>query len=272
MLHWAYILIIVLLSLDLVRACILGKPMIAVVLVFCVLTLAFAPVCMLAAGVGNCLKKGGMKCLESGPEERLHWQQSELSRSRGEVAAPTRVYVPPDFVRRHRETPASAAVVQHVVDSSTVHVSLDLNTAAAVAQDVNNSGTVHVSLDLNTGAAVVQNGDGAHVLLDLDDFDDVPFEMDADEQMSDTEASKTGVYTESVQSMLGRILSLRSNGDEVVAELCSICFEPLKAGSNTVIPLSCEHSYHRHCIVQWLRRQSLNPTCPYCRAEVPLQV
>lgn len=43
---------------------------------------------------------------------------------------------------------------------------------------------------------------------------------------------------------------------------CSICFEPM---ADDCLNLTCNHTFHRHCITRWLRRHS---TCPNCRAPL----
>jgi len=43
---------------------------------------------------------------------------------------------------------------------------------------------------------------------------------------------------------------------------CSICYEPL---NNVCVKLRCEHSFHEHCITNWLNRRN---TCPLCRHPV----
>ena len=43
---------------------------------------------------------------------------------------------------------------------------------------------------------------------------------------------------------------------------CSICYEPL---NNICVKLRCDHSFHEHCITNWLNRRN---TCPLCRHTV----
>ncbi|KAJ9450084.1 ERAD-associated E3 ubiquitin-protein ligase HRD1B [Diplonema papillatum] len=45
--------------------------------------------------------------------------------------------------------------------------------------------------------------------------------------------------------------------------ICSICFDDLLAGDAK--KLACGHIFHRHCLRQWLERQT---TCPYCRQTI----
>ena len=46
-------------------------------------------------------------------------------------------------------------------------------------------------------------------------------------------------------------------------ENCSICLEMY-----TNYKLSCGHEFHKECIDKWFSR--LNPTCPLCRAVMPI--
>eukprot|EP01059_Diplonema_ambulator_P032747 TRINITY_DN6577_c2_g1_i1.p1 TRINITY_DN6577_c2_g1~~TRINITY_DN6577_c2_g1_i1.p1 ORF type:complete len:499 (+),score=146.63 TRINITY_DN6577_c2_g1_i1:24-1499(+) len=44
---------------------------------------------------------------------------------------------------------------------------------------------------------------------------------------------------------------------------CSICFDDMTPGGGK--KLTCSHMFHRHCLRQWLERQT---TCPYCRQSI----
>ena len=44
---------------------------------------------------------------------------------------------------------------------------------------------------------------------------------------------------------------------------CSICYDELYSGDAK--KLGCSHMFHRHCLRQWLERQT---TCPYCRQNI----
>ena len=47
---------------------------------------------------------------------------------------------------------------------------------------------------------------------------------------------------------------------------CCICLDDLVIGDeNVVIIDSCSHSFHRHCINEWL---NVNPICPICRKNI----
>ncbi|PKI47185.1 RING-H2 finger protein ATL22-like [Punica granatum] len=51
---------------------------------------------------------------------------------------------------------------------------------------------------------------------------------------------------------------------------CSICTEEyVSGGSSEVVCMPCSHAYHRHCIIEWLRR---NHVCPICRFQMPHEV
>ena len=53
--------------------------------------------------------------------------------------------------------------------------------------------------------------------------------------------------------------------DAQEADLCSICFEPLEAGSRVYELGGCAHKFHQPCIRDWLKRKA---HCPLCRAVV----
>lgn len=46
-------------------------------------------------------------------------------------------------------------------------------------------------------------------------------------------------------------------------KICPIC-KDFQVGLVSII--SCDHSYHRDCISEWIRYG--NKTCPYCRSEI----
>src|SRR5579871_73188 len=43
---------------------------------------------------------------------------------------------------------------------------------------------------------------------------------------------------------------------------CSICLEPILKGKHT---LSCNHSFHTNCVINWFRTD--HKSCPVCRKE-----
>ena len=45
---------------------------------------------------------------------------------------------------------------------------------------------------------------------------------------------------------------------------CRICFEEFVENDNCIVLETCGHSYHEHCINQWLGDRD-EKTCPYCR-------
>jgi len=56
--------------------------------------------------------------------------------------------------------------------------------------------------------------------------------------------------------------------DDTVPD-CSICTDAFVVGGDSVMTLpSCGHTFHTHCATTWLTHHN---TCPYCRAELPLE-
>ncbi|KAH6756988.1 hypothetical protein C2S53_009222 [Perilla frutescens var. hirtella] len=49
-------------------------------------------------------------------------------------------------------------------------------------------------------------------------------------------------------------------------KICCVCQEDLCEGEGRVATLDCNHDYHVHCIIDWLRRG--RNLCPLCRAVV----
>ncbi len=54
-----------------------------------------------------------------------------------------------------------------------------------------------------------------------------------------------------------------SRSDEIQ---CSICLEALFASNVTMNVPGCPHSYHRDCIIEWVRRGHIS--CPVCRGDI----
>eukprot|EP00111_Clytia_hemisphaerica_P017468 TCONS_00051698-protein len=52
------------------------------------------------------------------------------------------------------------------------------------------------------------------------------------------------------------------------SERCSICLENY-ACKDKVMKLSCEHIFHKPCLLKWLQREK---RCPLCQAEVQLTI
>ena len=47
---------------------------------------------------------------------------------------------------------------------------------------------------------------------------------------------------------------------------CAICLAPVDDGVKTVTRLPCRHSFHKECILPWIKRVS---SCPLCKHELP---
>lgn len=60
-------------------------------------------------------------------------------------------------------------------------------------------------------------------------------------------------------------MSLRHSGDNLSPQVCTICRENLNGvGTDEVLRTSCNHQFHRNCLLTWLKR---NSTCPQCRSH-----
>jgi hypothetical protein len=49
---------------------------------------------------------------------------------------------------------------------------------------------------------------------------------------------------------------------------CPICYEELNNPDNPDITLSCDHTFHRNCMINTCRHMRGRCTCPYCRGEL----
>lgn len=57
--------------------------------------------------------------------------------------------------------------------------------------------------------------------------------------------------------------------DDTAVPDCSICTDAFVVGGDSVMTLpSCGHTFHTRCATTWLTQHN---TCPYCRAELPLE-
>ena len=45
-------------------------------------------------------------------------------------------------------------------------------------------------------------------------------------------------------------------------ESCPICLETMEIGGNELGSMECEHTFHKNCIIEWLKVQNI---CPICR-------
>ncbi|CAG7896387.1 unnamed protein product, partial [Brassica rapa] len=63
-------------------------------------------------------------------------------------------------------------------------------------------------------------------------------------------------------------IELRANRREPIPsekdDLCPICCKEFDTEGD-INSLNCEHSYHHHCILDWVKKSL---TCPYCRAKL----
>ena len=46
-------------------------------------------------------------------------------------------------------------------------------------------------------------------------------------------------------------------------KICCICLDKMEYGQQIYL-LSCNHGYHRYCLIKWIRQKS---DCPYCRKQ-----
>jgi hypothetical protein len=56
-----------------------------------------------------------------------------------------------------------------------------------------------------------------------------------------------------------------SEDDTNSPSCCSICLEDFDATTSVIMTAGCSHSYHRPCILSWVRGHA---DCPNCRADI----
>lgn len=57
------------------------------------------------------------------------------------------------------------------------------------------------------------------------------------------------------------------NGDQILGNKCSICFEEYKIGEYKRCLENCQHIYHKKCIDKWFKKNWQNMNCPLCRTN-----
>lgn len=81
-------------------------------------------------------------------------------------------------------------------------------------------------------------------------------ESTTEEESSDSQHTK-----EEIQQRLGKMKRMGNKGDIT----CLICHENIGANQFYRTLPTCEHTYHKKCIDQWIFK---NPTCPMCRRNI----
>lgn len=84
------------------------------------------------------------------------------------------------------------------------------------------------------------------------------------------------VYQEKKKTVL-RMSSLPVVGNLVsiinlYEEECSICLTDGKEGDSEFIKLSCDHKFHKKCIINWIRTPGVEQVCPLCRKPIETTV
>ena len=71
-------------------------------------------------------------------------------------------------------------------------------------------------------------------------------------------------YRAAITAVVG---SIKRRVDSTIPESCVICLEDMRE-RRTWHVLACGHSFHPHCLKNWLRKQCRQPICPLCRFDV----
>lgn len=66
-------------------------------------------------------------------------------------------------------------------------------------------------------------------------------------------------------SRKNRVISKVKQIDCTVADTCPVCIDEIEVGSS-ISRLPCSHSFHKECIVPWLKKNAEN--CPCCRTII----
>ncbi|KAG8041421.1 hypothetical protein GUJ93_ZPchr0661g29204 [Zizania palustris] len=81
-------------------------------------------------------------------------------------------------------------------------------------------------------------------------------------------ASSGGLDSAAIARLPCFVLSRRrGGGGGAAAAECAVCLGAVEEGETVRALPCCPHAFHARCVDAWLRHQ---PTCPLCRADVPL--
>ncbi|KAL5222008.1 hypothetical protein ABZP36_026721 [Zizania latifolia] len=81
-------------------------------------------------------------------------------------------------------------------------------------------------------------------------------------------ASSGGLDSAAIARLPCFVLSRRRRGGGgAAAAECAVCLGTVEEGETVRALPCCPHAFHARCIDAWLR---LRPTCPLCRANVPV--
>lgn len=75
-----------------------------------------------------------------------------------------------------------------------------------------------------------------------------------------------GSSEEGVEGIISREAASAVSLESIADATCHICLEPFEVGEHVTLSnvSSCQHAFHRSCIVEWLLRHD---DCPCCRAN-----
>ncbi|XP_040376146.1 RING-H2 finger protein ATL66-like [Oryza brachyantha] len=84
-------------------------------------------------------------------------------------------------------------------------------------------------------------------------------------------SSSGGLDSAAIARLPCFVLSRRHGGSAggatVAAAECAVCLGAVEEGETVRALPCCPHAFHARCVDAWLR---LRPTCPLCRADVPV--
>ncbi len=60
----------------------------------------------------------------------------------------------------------------------------------------------------------------------------------------------------------------REENEGEVTETCAICMEDYEENQDVIIGHSCDHMYHKECLLKWMCMEARHDLCPYCRKIV----
>ncbi len=70
---------------------------------------------------------------------------------------------------------------------------------------------------------------------------------------------------ESNEDRIQRIENNTSQAGGEVTETCAICMEDYGEHQDVIIGHSCDHMYHKECLLKWMCMEARHNSCPYCR-------
>jgi len=110
----------------------------------------------------------------------------------------------------------------------------------------------------------MKDGKGQATELNLE----IPVVMVSKENGQEIVAASRSTTTTTNSTLECMLTIHQKNNNDDNSGCCCVCTEAWAVGHTVVTLPSCGHAFHERCATTWLQQHN---TCPYCRAELPLQ-